>query len=85
MLRRRLAMLLLGLSLPLLLISCASPMASSAPMAPNPIDCQGALEKPITWSAKDTDATILAVKEHNAAWVAECGGGIASGPAAEGK
>jgi len=28
--------------------------------------------KPIYWSARDTDATIVAVKAHNAAWAALC-------------
>ena len=28
--------------------------------------------EPIRWSRRDTDPTIRAVKEHNAAWVAVC-------------
>lgn len=28
--------------------------------------------EPIRWSARDTDATIRSVKEHNAAWEAVC-------------
>jgi len=28
--------------------------------------------KPIYWSARDTDATIAAVKAHNAAWAGLC-------------
>lgn len=31
----------------------------------------GAFE-PINWSVNDTDATILAIKQHNAAWLAVC-------------
>lgn len=53
-----------------ILTSCAHRIVSSAPTSPAPTFC--AVAKPILWSARDTDATIIAVKAHNAAWVSLC-------------
>ena len=49
-----------------ILSGCAAMMDSAVTELP----C-GAFE-PINWSIRDTDATILAIKQHNAAWLAVC-------------
>jgi hypothetical protein len=54
----------------LILTSCATTTGSDAPT-----ESFCALAKPIHWSAKDTDETIIEVKEHNAVWKKYCGGG----------
>ena len=55
--------------------------ASLMPLAPSLTACvtmtgSGVTEcgwvKPITWSKRDTDQTIIEVKQHNAAWKANC-------------
>jgi hypothetical protein len=45
-------------------------MTSSA--APTPDGGYCAIEKPITWSAKDTPKTVKQIDEHNARWVCLC-------------
>lgn len=52
-----------------LLASCATTTGSSVQVTK--VAC-GSFE-PITWSAKDTPATVLQIKEHNAAGKAICG------------
>jgi len=56
------------ITLATLLQSCATTTDISAP-ATNVV-CQGF--EPISWSAKDTPATVAQVKEHNASWKALC-------------
>lgn len=59
------------------LIACASQTDSSAPTS-QPVSSPSefcAIAKPIFWSAHDTDATILAVKEYNAVGKRLCGWG----------
>ena len=53
----------------MLLAACATPTGSGA--TGDRLACLGFA--PIGWSKLDTDATIRAVKEHNAAWVSVCG------------
>ena len=57
------------------LASCASPTPLSAPTsAPTSAPSEFcAIAKAITWSPKDTDQTILQVKEYNAVGVKLCG------------
>lgn len=57
---------LLGLS------ACGTTTDSAGPTSPPVVDSFCVVAKPIYWSATDTDATILAVKEHNAVWKARC-------------
>lgn len=60
------ALMLLAILLP----SCAT---TSSSVQVTKVAC-GAFQ-PITWSGKDTSATVLQVKEHNAAGKAVCGWG----------
>ena len=53
---------------PVILTSCATTIPSVAPT--DKVFCGAS--QPIYWSKSDTDKTILAVKEHNAAWKALC-------------
>jgi hypothetical protein len=50
---------------------CATMTGSNAPIESQASFC--AVGKPILWSARDSDATILQVKEHNAAGSVLCG------------
>ncbi|MFZ1680103.1 MAG: hypothetical protein WAT70_03720 [Rhizobiaceae bacterium] len=70
--RTRLALLL---SATLLLAACESLTASGGTDLPPEVDpalvaCKAFA--PIYWSAEDSDETILAVKQYNAAWLAIC-------------
>lgn len=70
--RTRLA-LLLSVMLPL--AACESLTASGGTDLPPEVDpalvaCKAFA--PIYWSERDTDDTILAIKQHNAAWLAIC-------------
>ena len=70
--RTRLA-LLLSVMLPL--AACESLTASGGTDLPPEVDpalvaCKAFA--PIYWSAEDTDETILAIKQYNAAWLAIC-------------
>ena len=64
----------------LILTSCAQTMASSGPTEPRVLDTFCAYAKPIYWSARDTDETILAAKEHNAVGKDRCGWGRSPNP-----
>lgn len=68
---KKLATLFGILSLAILTASCVTTMAGSVPVTK--VAC-GAFQ-PISWSAKDTKATVAQVKEHNAAGKAVCGWG----------
>lgn len=63
------AMLLAALAMSL--IGCVTTTGSGA------TEC--AWVKPIHWSVKDTDQTILEIKQHNAAWKAVCKRGAGNG------
>ena len=64
--------LLLSGLLFLSLAACATTTGSGGPTEPAPRATFCAAAKPIYWSARDTDATIAAVKAHNAAWAGLC-------------
>jgi len=51
---------------------CGTMMGSAGRTSSPPASGYCLIAKPIYWSVKDTDATILAVKEHNAAWKRTC-------------
>jgi hypothetical protein len=53
---------------PVILTSCATTTASSVPT--DRVFCS--VSQPIYWSKNDTDKTIAAIKESNAAWKAIC-------------
>jgi hypothetical protein len=68
---RRFARTCATLSL-IILSSCGTMTASKGPTEPVVLHDFCQLAKPIYWSAKDTDQTILAAKEHNAVWKKYC-------------
>jgi hypothetical protein len=49
-------------------------MDSNGTIEKHALSC--AVAKPIAWSARDTDETILQVKQHNAVGAALCGWGM---------
>jgi len=60
----------------LMLTSCESLTAIGGTDAPEPVagaETFCAIARPITWSTRDTDQTILEVKSHNAAGRELCG------------
>ena len=62
------------LVMPLLLAGCAPRMATSAPperVSTRPL-VYCTVDRPLGWAAADSDATILAIKHHNAAWRRLC-------------
>ncbi len=61
-----------GLLSLLSLSACGTTTDSAATKPPPVIDSFCAVAKPIGWSARDTDETILEVKSHNAVWKARC-------------
>lgn len=70
---RMLALACAMLSLPIL-TSCASLTSlfdRTDQVDVNAVACRGF--RPITWSPRDTDATLAQIHEHNAAWRALCG------------
>lgn len=64
--QRRMHACVLGLTL--CLVGCATTTGSVA----TDVSCEAF--EPILWSEKDTDETIRQIREHNAVWVALCGG-----------
>ena len=59
----------------LALASCAPQMALSGPneaLVQDRPEVMCAVDQPITWSAKDSDATIGQIKAHNRAWTTLC-------------
>lgn len=54
-----------------ILAACGGMTPSSAPTSAPSEFC--AIARPITWSRKDTDQTILAIKEYDAVGVKLCG------------
>jgi hypothetical protein len=59
--------------LPVILLACAATMDFSARTDAGASFC--AVAKPILWSARDTDETIVQAKEHNAVGIKLCGWG----------
>lgn len=53
--------------------SCAGMTALSGPTEPKVVDSFCSIARPIFWADSDTDATILAVKQHNAVGKDRCG------------
>ena len=65
------------LMLPLMLAGCVMTTGNAEiKAAVTLVPCTGF--RKISWSSKDTDQTILEVKEHNAAYKAICGGNNAT-------
>ena len=57
----------------LTLASCGTTTDSSGPLEPKVVDSFCSIARPIFWADGDTDATILAVKQHNAVGKDRCG------------
>lgn len=61
-----------------LLMGCASLTGigvTDFPQEVDPVAAACIAFKPISWSTRDTDATILEVKQHNAVWKVLCEAG----------
>ncbi len=63
---------MLGLVLMLTLPNCAGMMDLNDPLTDLPSQMTCGIFQPVTWSERDTDTTILQIKQHNAAWRAVC-------------
>jgi len=64
-----------AIALAILLTACATKTTANVAIKPDPTRVACAAFQRISWSSRDTTATILEVKQHNAAWSAICGKG----------